>query len=80
VLISSQAPHFQALGRLAGVGYTAAAVVPRRELSRRCRTLPLVFAEIGDRREVVEPATCSGMATICGWRDSTAWQAGNAPR
>jgi len=57
-------------------GYTAAAVVCRRELWRLLWTFLLLFAEIEDRREwdraarsgeAVERANCSGMATICGW-------------
>jgi len=58
-------------------GYTAAAVVCRRELWRLLRIFPLLFAEIEDRREwdraarcgeAVERANRSGMATICGRR------------
>lgn len=74
---SSQAPRLEALYGLAGEdGYTAAAIVGRPALSRRRRIFRPVFGIEGSRerdlaarfREGAEPATCSRMADICGWR------------
>ena len=48
--------------------YPAAAIVCRRALSRRRRTVPLAFAEVADRRGRDRAATCSGMAAIGGCR------------